>query len=68
MEVVALRARATAAAGSGEWPSVPPRRAGVGPTTIADPDTTIYVPDGWVGRVGALGALVLERAEPGSAS
>ena len=40
---------------------VPERSGGVGPTVIAEPDCTIWVPPGWRARHGAVGALVLER-------
>jgi N-methylhydantoinase A/oxoprolinase/acetone carboxylase beta subunit len=60
VEVVAVRARATLPSAAG-WPDVPSRTAVSGPAVVADPDCTIHVPDGWVGRVGELGALVLER-------
>ena len=40
---------------------VPERTEGVGPTVIAEPDCTIWVPSGWRARHGAVGALVLER-------
>ena len=32
-----------------------------GPAVMAEPDCTIWVPSPWEGRVGAAGALVLER-------
>jgi N-methylhydantoinase A/oxoprolinase/acetone carboxylase beta subunit len=65
VEVVAVRARA--------WVESPVRmadlpdvdRAGaVGPAVIAEPDCTIWVPEGWLAEPGAAGALVLRRAAP----
>lgn len=62
VEVMAIRARA--------WrPSpvdalaldLPERRTGVGPTVLAEPDCTIWVPDGWEAVDGEAGALVLQR-------
>ena len=44
---------------------VPDRLGGrevVGPASIAEDDCTIWVPDGWVAREGAAGALVIRRA------
>ena len=40
-----------------------PRRASParGPTAIAEPDCTIWLPDGWTAEPGAAGALVLRR-------
>ena len=60
VEVVAVRARASVPSPVA-WPGIEPRRPVTGPAVVADPDCTIHVPRGWVGRVGALGALVLER-------
>ena len=60
VEVVAVRARAWVG-GELSWPAVPPRAAVDGPAVVADTDCSIHVPAGWRGRVGALGALVLER-------
>ncbi|HEY8545458.1 MAG TPA: hydantoinase/oxoprolinase family protein [Acidimicrobiales bacterium] len=38
------------------------RRATYGPAVIAQADCTVWVPDGWVARAGAAGALVLRRS------
>jgi N-methylhydantoinase A/oxoprolinase/acetone carboxylase beta subunit len=65
VEVVAVRARA--------WVESPVRMAdlpdvdrvgAVGPAVIAEPDCTIWVPEGWLAEPGAAGALVLRRAAP----
>ena len=37
------------------------RPAATGATVIAEPDCTIWVPDGWRADPGAVGALVLTR-------
>jgi N-methylhydantoinase A/oxoprolinase/acetone carboxylase beta subunit len=37
------------------------REVAVGPAVIAEPDCTIWLPDGWRARHGEAGALVLER-------
>jgi N-methylhydantoinase A/oxoprolinase/acetone carboxylase beta subunit len=62
IEVVALRARATLSSGV-LLDSLPAsdRSPVVGPATVAEPDCTVWVPDGWRGHVGAAGALVLRR-------
>jgi N-methylhydantoinase A/oxoprolinase/acetone carboxylase beta subunit len=60
VEVVAIRARGVVPSTSA-WPEVAPRTPVTGPAVVADADCTIHVPAGWVGRVGHLGALVLER-------
>ena len=39
----------------------PVRAGAVGPTVVAEPDCTIWVPAGWVAEPGAAGALVLRR-------
>jgi N-methylhydantoinase A/oxoprolinase/acetone carboxylase beta subunit len=62
VEVVALRARATLPSplAIGDLPAV--QRAPVrGPRVVAEPDCTVWVPDGWVASPRALGAWVLER-------
>jgi N-methylhydantoinase A len=62
VEVVALRATARVAApvDVGDLPAAD-REAVVGPAVIAEPDCTIWVPDGWRADPGAAGALVLRR-------
>jgi N-methylhydantoinase A/oxoprolinase/acetone carboxylase beta subunit len=63
VEVVALRARATAPApftveDLGRPPS---RQPAAGPCVVAEPDCTLWIPDGWRADVAADGAWVLER-------
>jgi N-methylhydantoinase A/oxoprolinase/acetone carboxylase beta subunit len=63
IEVVAIRVRASSAAPLAltDLPEV--ARAPVdGPAVVAEPDCTVYVPDGWHGEPGPLGALILRRA------
>jgi N-methylhydantoinase A/oxoprolinase/acetone carboxylase beta subunit len=63
IEVVAVRARATSAApiDVASLPAV--ERASVhGPAVVAEPDCTVWVPDGWRADPRQLGAWVLERA------
>jgi len=67
IEVTTLRAVAEApapctiadvlAGWSGRWPG-----SVVGPTVEVREDCTIWVPDGWAGREGPLGSLVLRRS------
>jgi N-methylhydantoinase A/oxoprolinase/acetone carboxylase beta subunit len=69
VEVVAIRAVATRppAVGADDLPD-PPARLGdeqAGPAVLAEPDCTIWVPEGWVARPGAAGALVLRREGDG---
>jgi N-methylhydantoinase A/oxoprolinase/acetone carboxylase beta subunit len=62
VEVVAVRARATAAAplDVADLPAV--ERAIVrGPAVVAESDCTVWIPDGWVAEPRALGAWVLTR-------
>jgi N-methylhydantoinase A/oxoprolinase/acetone carboxylase beta subunit len=63
VEVVALRARATAPAplSVDALGSPPRRRPATGPCVLAEPDCTVWVPDGWRAEVGAEGAWVLKR-------
>ena len=64
IEVVTLRATAVRAAPLTIDDLPPVDRPGdpvVGPTTIADPDSTTWVPDGWRAEPGIDGALVLRR-------
>ncbi len=42
------------------------RSPAVGPTVIAEPDCTIWIPEGWAAEPGHAGALVLRR-RPGTA-
>jgi N-methylhydantoinase A/oxoprolinase/acetone carboxylase beta subunit len=62
VEVVAIRASASVPSGLEvtDLPA-PARSLAVGPTSIAEPDCTIWLPDGWRAEPGAAGALVLRR-------
>jgi hypothetical protein len=72
VEVVALRAVATAAAPAdvaevlGRAAPFPDRV--VGPDVVVRDDCTVWVPAGWVGEPGPLGSLVLRPSEPGAVS
>jgi N-methylhydantoinase A/oxoprolinase/acetone carboxylase beta subunit len=62
VEVVALRARAERAAPLPVEDLAAPRRAlATGPRVLAEPDCTVWVPDGWVARPGPLGAWIVRR-------
>jgi N-methylhydantoinase A/oxoprolinase/acetone carboxylase beta subunit len=62
VEVVAVRARATAAAPLDvtDLPAVARTKVG-GASVVAEPDCTMWVPEGWVAAPRELGAWVLER-------
>jgi N-methylhydantoinase A/oxoprolinase/acetone carboxylase beta subunit len=62
VEVVALRARATSHAPIAvtDLPAVT-REKVRGPNVVAEPDCTVWVPEGWVAEPRELGAWVLER-------
>jgi N-methylhydantoinase A/oxoprolinase/acetone carboxylase beta subunit len=62
VEVVALRVRARRPAplSPDELPEVA-RRAVSGPEVVAEPDCTVWVPDGWRAEPGPLGAWVVHR-------
>jgi N-methylhydantoinase A/oxoprolinase/acetone carboxylase beta subunit len=67
VEVVAVRARATAASPLAvtDLPAVTRARVG-GPQVVAEADCTVWVPDGWVAAPRELGAWVLTRAGGGA--
>jgi N-methylhydantoinase A/oxoprolinase/acetone carboxylase beta subunit len=62
VEIVALRVRARRPAplAPDELPAVD-RRAVRGPEVVAEPDCTVWVPDGWRAQPGPLGAWVLQQ-------
>jgi N-methylhydantoinase A/oxoprolinase/acetone carboxylase beta subunit len=63
IEVVAVRARATGRQPPGIEHLPPASRVPAqGPTVIAEPDCTIWVPAGWVADVGPLGAFLLTKS------
>src|SRR5581483_7339568 len=61
IEVVALRARATSPAplSYGDLGAARQRKAARGPTVLAEPDCTVWVPEGWTAEVGGGGAWIL---------
>ncbi|MGI8662426.1 MAG: hydantoinase/oxoprolinase family protein [Acidimicrobiales bacterium] len=62
LEVVAIRARASLASSVSVLDLAPiARSVGSGPVAIAEPDCTIWVPDGWEATTGEASALVLRR-------
>jgi N-methylhydantoinase A/oxoprolinase/acetone carboxylase beta subunit len=63
VEVVALRARATAPAPlTAEDLGPPPaRQPASGPCVVSEPDCTLWIPDGWRAEVAPDGAWVLKR-------
>jgi N-methylhydantoinase A/oxoprolinase/acetone carboxylase beta subunit len=63
VEVVALRARATAPAPLtvDALGRPPPRQPAIGPCVLAEPDCTLWVPPGWRAEVSGDGAWVLKR-------
>ena len=62
VEIVALRARATIASPVAVTDLPAPRRAAVvGPSVLAEPDSTTWVAPGWRAEPGEAGALVLRR-------
>jgi N-methylhydantoinase A/oxoprolinase/acetone carboxylase beta subunit len=62
VEVVAVRARASTDAPMRitDLPDVD-RRTAVGPAIMAEPDCTVWIPEGWRAEPRALGAWVIER-------
>jgi N-methylhydantoinase A/oxoprolinase/acetone carboxylase beta subunit len=62
VEIIALRARAERPAplDVSALPDVE-RRMASGPAVVAEPDATMWLPDGWIARPEALGAWVLRR-------
>jgi N-methylhydantoinase A/oxoprolinase/acetone carboxylase beta subunit len=68
VEVVAVRASARVASPV-DLDALPTsdRSAVAGPAVVSEPDCTIWVPAGWKGEPGAIGALVLTQASLGPA-
>lgn len=64
VEVVAVRARAVAGAPLAitDLPEVS-RSVVAGPAVVAEPDCTVWIPDGWRAEPRALGAWVIERVD-----
>ncbi len=62
VEIIAVRARASMPAPIAvtDLPDVPRARV-VGPAVVAEPDCTVWVPEGWRAEPGALGAWIMER-------
>jgi N-methylhydantoinase A/oxoprolinase/acetone carboxylase beta subunit len=67
IEVVAIRARAARSAplSLADLPTVERARV-VGPKVVAEPDCTVWVPDGWIAEPGPGGAWLLGRARTGN--
>jgi len=65
IEVVALRARARAAAPMSydDFDPAGARKPASGPTVLAEPDCTVWVPDGWTAEVGGGGAWILRPSK-----
>ena len=66
VEVTALRAaaRLPAPVAIDELPPVDPeRRPATGAAVLAEPDCTVWVPEGWSAEVGGGGAWILRRSE-----
>jgi N-methylhydantoinase A/oxoprolinase/acetone carboxylase beta subunit len=63
VEVIAVRARASIAAPLriGDLPDVE-RSPVVGPAVVAEPDCTVWIPDGWHAEPRELGAWIVQRA------
>jgi N-methylhydantoinase A/oxoprolinase/acetone carboxylase beta subunit len=63
VEVVALRAGATVGSGIevDDLPAPPTRRPATGPCVLAEPDCTVWVPEGWSAEVAAGGSWVITR-------
>jgi N-methylhydantoinase A len=62
VEVVALRARVSRAAPLDITDLPEPARSGVrGPAVVAEPDCTLWLPDGWKATPGPAGAWIVER-------
>jgi N-methylhydantoinase A/oxoprolinase/acetone carboxylase beta subunit len=69
VEVIALRATATVASpvSAPDLPLSASRAAGgatAGPAVVAEPDCTIWIPEGWEATPGQAGALLLRRVGP----
>ena len=69
VEVVALRASAEADSPV-KLADLPPgvRQDATGPTVVVEPDTTLWVSEGWCASVGEAGAWILRRTRNGDRS
>jgi len=65
IEIVALRARAKRPApmSYGDLGAARGRQPAKGPTVIAEPDCTVWVPEGWTAEVGGGGAWILRLSK-----
>ena len=65
IEVVALRARARrpAAMSYDDLGPAGERHVAAGPGVLAEPDCTVWVPDGWIADVGGGGAWILRPSK-----
>jgi N-methylhydantoinase A/oxoprolinase/acetone carboxylase beta subunit len=61
VEVVALRARVRVPAAPAQLAPVPPRPRVPGPAVHAEPDCTVWVPDGWTAVPGPHDAWIIRR-------
>jgi N-methylhydantoinase A/oxoprolinase/acetone carboxylase beta subunit len=61
VEVVAIRAsaRTHSPVAIDQLPSAGPRRSATGPAVLAEPDCTVWVPEGWRAELGGGGAWIL---------
>jgi 5-oxoprolinase (ATP-hydrolysing) len=61
VEVVALRAvaRSPSPVDIDALPSIGDRQPARGPAVLAEPDCTVWLPDGWTAEVGGGGAWIL---------
>jgi hypothetical protein len=65
IEVVALRARAARPAPMtyDDLGAARERKPATGPTVLAEPDCTVWVPSGWTAEVGGGGAWILRPSK-----
>ena len=63
VEVIAVRARARVPSpvAVGDLPAPPTREPATGPCVLAEPDCTVWVPDGWSAEVAEGGSWVISR-------
>ena len=65
VEVIALRASARLAPLAASLPGarLPARSGAVGPAVLAEPDCTVWVPEGWAAEVGGGGSWILRPSK-----
>lgn len=63
-DVLELLSQADSISSGSRWAQLAEAESVHGPVSLAAADHTVWIPDGWTGRLGTLGALVITADEP----